>query len=221
MLLKYQEKLENTRAAVVEIVNCLISANQLILDALKDCDKEKFENAKLFIKNISNKTESIDREIITTLALHTPEARDLREMVAFLKITNELIRASGNTRAFIKGFKEVCSQVDMSMINQYALPMQKSTVDSLVCISQMFNVDCGDEAQECYNRALIAENKTDDLYEMLETDVLKGSSATEVEFVKYHSMLSALRKSEKVADRALSIASLLLYSKNGGQIHQL
>lgn len=219
MLTKFEEKLEKTRSSVVEIIDCLISSNKLILEALKDCDKEKFDSAKLFIKNVSSKTEEIDKGIVTTLALHTPEARDLREMVAFLKITNELIRASANTRSFIKGFREVCSEVDMQMINTYALPMQKSTVESLECTAQMFNVDCGDEAQECYNRALIAENKTDDLYEMLEVDVLKQSTP-QVEFIKYHSMLSALRKSEKVADRALSIASLLLYSKNGGQIHQ-
>lgn len=219
MITKFEEKLEKTRSSVVEIIDCLINSNRLIFDALKDCDKEKFDNAKLFIKNISSKTEEIDRGIVTTLALHSPEARDLREMVAFLKITNELIRASANTRSFIKGFKEVCNEVDMKMINEYAIPMQKSTVESLEYVAQMFSVDCGDEAQECYNRALIAENKTDDLYDMLAVNVLKQSS-TQEEFVKYNNMLSALRKSEKVADRALSIASLLLYSKNGGLIHQ-
>ncbi|MDD2698482.1 MAG: PhoU family transcriptional regulator [Arcobacteraceae bacterium] len=220
MLLKYQEKLETIREQVIEIMSGLISANKMILDALKDCDKEKFENAKLFIKNVSNKTEEIDRGIVTTLALHTPEARDLREMVAFLKITNELIRAASNTRNFINGFQDVCGQVDMKAINEFALPMQKSTVESLEHTALMLTLDCVDEVQECFNKALIAENKTDDLYEMLEADVLKKSSS-EAEFVSYHDMLSALRKSEKVADRALSIAALLLYARNGGQIHQI
>lgn len=220
MLLKYQEKLESIKGSVVEIIVGLVNSNKLILEALQDCDKEKFENAKLFIKNVSNKTESIDRSIVTILALHTPEARDLREMVAFLKITNELARASSNTRGFIRGFQDVCSEVDMQMINEYALPMQKSTVESLEYTAKMLTLDCVDEIQECFNKALIAENKTDDLYEMLEANVLKKST-NEVEFLKYHSMLSALRKSEKVADRALSIASLLLYARNGGQIHQI
>ncbi len=220
MLSKYEEKLISIRGSVVDIINGLISANKTILEALEDCDSEKFELSKSFIKNVSNKTEEIDRAIITTFALHTPEARDLRELVAFLKITNELVRASSNTRSFVKGFQDVCGEVDMKMINEYALPMQSSTVDSLVFTAQMLTLDCVDEIQESFNKALIAENKTDDLYEMLEADVLKQSSS-ETEFVKYHSMLSALRKSEKVADRALSIASLLLYARNGGQIHQI
>jgi len=220
MLLKYQEKLENTKESVNEIISGLINANKIILEALQDCDREKFENAKLSIKNVSNKTEEIDRSIVTTLALHTPEAKDLREMVAFLKITNELIRAASNTRGFIKGFQDVCSEVNMNTINEYAVPMQKATIECLEYTLEMLNIDCVDEVQECFNKALIAENKTDDLYEMLEADVLK-SSTTEAEFVKYHSMLSALRKSEKVADRAMSIAALLLYARNGGQLHQM
>lgn len=220
MLLKYQEKLETTKESVNEIIIGLISANKLILEALEDCDREKFENAKLSIKNVSNRTEEIDRSIVTTLALHTPEAKDLREMVAFLKITNELIRAASNTRGFIKGFQDVCSEVNMNTINEYAIPMQKATIECLEYTLEMLNTDCVDEVQEYFNKALIAENKTDDLYEMLEADVLKAST-TEAEFVKYHSMLSALRKSEKVADRAMSMAALLLYARNGGQIHQI
>jgi phosphate transport system protein len=220
MLSKYEEKLETIRGQVVEIMDGLINSNKTILEALKDCDKEKFENAKLFIKNVSNKTDEIDRGIVTTLALHTPEARDLREMVAFLKITNELIRAASSTRNFINGFQDVCTKVNVDTINEYAIPMQKSTIESLEYTAKMLLSDCVDEVQECFNKALIAENKTDDLYEMLEADVLKNSSS-EGEFVSYHDILSALRKSEKVADRAMSIAALLLYARNGGQIHQI
>jgi len=220
MLTKYEERLEAIRASIVEIMDGLIQANKMVLEALQDCDSEKFENAKLFIKNVSNKTEEIDRGIVTTLALHTPEAKDLREMVAFLKITNELVRAASNTRGFIIGFQDVCGKVDIKGINEYAIPMQKSTIESLEYTAKMLVIDCLDEVQECFNRALIAENKTDDLYEMLETNILKKPS-DEATFSNYHDMLTVLRKSEKVADRSLSIAALLLYARNGGQLHQI
>jgi len=42
--------------------------------------------------------------IIKILALHSPEAKDLREVVAYLKITNEILRASSNTRSLIRVF---------------------------------------------------------------------------------------------------------------------
>ena len=58
-------------------------------------------------------------------------------MVSFLKITNELLRASTNTRSFIKNFQEVCNDVDIQTITGYAIPMQKATIDALHYTVQM------------------------------------------------------------------------------------
>ena len=220
MLANYEEKLNEIKQSVTDIGNGLVEANQLILEALEGCEQEKFNEAKTYIKNVSQKTNDIDNTIITTLALHSPEARDLRNMVSYLKITNELLRASTNTRGFIKGFIDVCSEVNIKTINEYAIPMQRSTVESLKFTIAMINIDCVDEVQECFNKVLIAENKTDDLYDMIENSLLKETKEIG-DFDKYHKMLGALRKSEKIADRAMSIASLLLYANNGGEIHQV
>jgi len=220
MLINYKEKLDEIKKNIKEIGNSLIESNIIITNALKDCKLDKFNEAKLAIKNISNKTNEIDNVIITTLALHAPEARDLRTMVSYLKITNELVRACSNTRSFIKGFQEVCKKVDIKTINDYAIPMQKSTVEALEYAVKMFDIDCVDEIQEYFNKVLIAENKTDDLYEMIENTLIKQADKAD-NFSRYHQMLSSLRKSEKVADRAISIASLLLFANNGGEIHQV
>lgn len=217
MLKNYEEKLEEIKNSITNIGEGLVEANKLVLAALEGCDIQKFSEAKTHIKNISKKTNSIDNSIITALALYSPEARDLRNMVSYLKITNELLRASINTRGFIKGFTDVCCELNIYTINEYAIPMQKSTVDSLRFTIDMINIDCADEMQEYFNRVLIAENKTDDLYEMIENSLLKEAKNIN-DFSKYHKMLSSLRKSEKIADRAMSIASLLLYAKNGGEI---
>ena len=220
MLVNFEEKLNEIKASITDIAEGLVIANKLILEALEGCDNEKFNLAKTHIKNISKKTNDIDNNIVKTLALHAPEARDLRNMVSYLKITNELLRASTNTRSFIKGFIDVCSEVNIKTINEYAIPMQRSTVESLSYTTQMINIDCIDEIQESFNKVLIAENKTDDLYEMIENSLLKEAKDIN-DFDKYHKMLGALRKSEKIADRAMSIASLLLYAKNGGEIYQV
>ncbi len=220
MLVNYEEKLNEIKQKTIDIANGLIQANEIIIDAFNTCEIEKFNEAKSCIKNVSNKTTDIDNSIITTLALYSPEARDLRKMVSYFKITNELLRASVNTRSFIKGFIEICNQVDMKIVKEYAIPMQKSTVEALKLAAQMFNICCENEIQENYSKVLIAENKTDDLYEIIENDILKQSKKIK-EFDKYHKMLSALRKSEKIADRAMSIASLLLFAKIGGEIHQV
>ncbi len=219
MLQNFTDNLELIKTKVTGIGEGLLSANELILDALQDCDTKKFNDAKGFIKNIGSKTDEIDNEIIKVLALYTPEARDLRRVVAYLKITNELSRACANTRSFIKGFTDVCSDVDTKTIKEYALPMQASTVKAIKTTVNMVNLDDTDEIQECYNDVLIEESKTDDLYEMVEAN-LHDLAKEANEFEKFYRMLRALRKSGKIADRASSVANLLVYIQVGGNFHK-
>lgn len=217
MLSNFKDDVENIKAQVLSIGEGLVKANELLLSAIQDCDMKKFEDAKGFIKNVSQKTNDIDNEIIRVLALYNPEAKDLRQAVSYFKITNEFLRATTNTRTFIKGFTEVCNDVDIKMINEYTIPMQSSTVKAIKLAVSMINMDCEDELKETYNEVLIEESKTDDLYEMVEKNLFKQANES-VNFEKFHNMLRALRKSEKVADRATSIANLLLYIKVGGNI---
>lgn len=220
MLQNFDEKIKSVETEIRTLLSGLLEANTMISKALSDCDDKKFANAKNSIKNVSNKINAIDNEIVTALALHQPEAKDLRKMISYLKITNELLRGCSSTRSFIREFQEVCSKVDLKTINEYAIPMQKSTVDALETTLCMLDIDCPDEMQESFNHVLICENKTDDLYDMIETKLLKQADK-ENEFKNYHQMLASLRRSEKVADRAMSMASLLLYAHNGGELHQI
>ena len=218
MLTNFQTSLNSIRSSVIEIGNGLLEANKLINEALSNCDADKFAEAKSYIKNITAKTDKIDNNIIKVLALYTPEAKDLRQVIAYLKITNELSRACSNTRSFIRGFTNVCEDVDSETIKEYALPMQASTVKAIELTISMIVCEDGDEIQEIYNDVLIEENKTDDLYEIVERNLSKKAIEYK-SFEKFHTMLRALRKSGKIASRAISIANLLVYAKVGGNFH--
>jgi len=217
MLATYSENIKQIKEKVIAIGDGLLEANRLILEALKDCDDEKFNEAKGYIKNISSKSDDIDNNIIKVLALYAPEARDLRSVISYLKITNELAKACSNTRSFIRGFTSVCTDVDVKTINEYALPMQSATIKAIESTIAMINCEDKDEIHEIYNEILIEENKTDDLYEMIERNLVDQAQKHN-EFEKFHMMLRALRKSEKIASRTTSIANLLLYAKLGGTI---
>ncbi len=216
MLPKYKESLDAIKASVKEIATGLCKANFHILEAMKECNEAEFKQAREYIRNVSEKATQIDNDIVKTLALYSPEARDLRILVAYLKITNELVRASSNTRSFIKGFTITCKELEKEIIDEYAVPMQKATIEALTNMVEMIDNDERDEVEELYSKVLIAESKSDDLYEMIESSVL--SKAMQNDFKTTNKMLSSLRKSEKIADRALSIASLLLYASIGGEI---
>ena len=218
MVSKFQTSLDEIKSKILEIGNGLLESNILINAAIKTCDTEKFQEARSHIKNIGSKADAIDNSIIKVLALYTPEARDLRQVIAYLKITNELSRACSNTRSFIRGFTAVCSDVDVETINEYAVPMQTSTVKAIELTLSMLECDDEEEIGEIYNDVLIEENKTDDLYEMVERNLSAQADGLK-SFEKFHKMLRALRKSGKIASRAISIANLLVYAKKGGSFH--
>ena len=218
MISNFQTSLDEIKSKIIDIGNGLYEANVLINSAIATCDTQKFQEARSHIKNIGSKADDIDNNIIKVLALYTPEARDLRQVVAYLKITNELSRACSNTRSFIRGFTDVCTDVDVETINEYAVPMQSSTVNAIRITLSMIECEDEDEIQEIYNDVLIEENKTDDLYEMVERNLSAQADGSH-NFEKFHKMLKALRKSGKIASRAISIANLLVYAKVGGNFH--
>ncbi len=215
MLSNFQINLNEIKAKIIEIGTGLLEANILINSAIATCDDAKFQEARSHIKNIGSKSNDIDNNIIKVLALYTPEARDLRQVIAYLKITNELSRACSNTRSFIRGFTTVCDDVDTETINEYAVPMQTSTVKAIKLTMTMLECEDAEELQEIYNDVLIEENKTDDLYEMVERNLSQQADSVQ-SFEQFHKMLRALRKSGKIASRAISIANLLVYAKVGG-----
>jgi phosphate transport system protein len=219
MIQTFQTNIKDVEKKIYTIGEGLLRANELILEALKECESDKFSQAKSHIKNISSKTDEIDNAIIKILALYTPEARDLRRVVAYFKITNELARACSNTRSFIRGFTDVCEELNSEVIQEYTLPMQRSTVAALKTTIAMMKVDDADELQEMYEEVLIEENKADDLYEMIERNLVAQAENAN-SFKKYHKMLRALRKSEKIAGRAISVANLLVYIKVGGSLQK-
>ena len=213
----YDKELNEVKNKIKNIAGSIYYSNELILKALDNCDTKIFEQAKSKLKNISNKTNEIDNDIIKILALYSPEAKDLRQVVSYLKITNELSRASTNTRSFIKGFTEVCSFTDVNIVKEYAIPMQKSTLKAILTAKVMLDIDDEDELRDMFNDVLIQENKTADLYEIVEKSLFEQANKLE-NFEIFHHMLKALRKSSKIADRATSIAQLILYINIGGSL---
>ncbi len=217
MLENYKKRLKKIKQDIKDIGDGLVKSNETILQAVIGLDIKKLKNSKSYIKNISNKTDHIDNNIISTLALHSPEARDLRTMIAYLKITHELQKTSSNIKTVSKGFVEVLENLDHEIVLQYIKPMLNSTLDTLKTAINMINMSCNDEIRENFDIILVAENKTEDLYEIIETDIIKKAKDI-CDFDTYHNILKTLRKIKKISERASSIANLLLYANHGGEI---
>ncbi len=221
MLKPYEEKLKLIKSEVEKLGLDIVEALEVCLKALNERKIENLKNVEVSEKKFLVKSNEIDNLIITTLALYTPEARDLRRMVAFLKITNEMVRTAANTKDFAKMFRRSYSEeLNTNTILEYTIPLLKSALLSTKTAISIIDEQEHSKVEEKYQRVIVEESKTDDLYLMIEKNILKLITQKLDLSKEYFDLLSSLRRLEKIADRSVSIASLLQFAKLGGDIVQ-
>ncbi|MCT7466893.1 PhoU family transcriptional regulator [Aliarcobacter cryaerophilus] len=221
MLKPYEEKLKLIKSEVEKLGLDIVEALEVCLKALNERKIENLKNVEVSEKKFLVKSNEIDNLIITTLALYTPEARDLRRMVAFLKITNEIVRTAANTKDFAKMFRRSYSEdLNTNTILEYTIPLLKSALLSTKTAISIIDEQEHSKVEEKYQRVIVEESKTDDLYLMIEKNILKLITQKLDLSKEYFDILSSLRRLEKIADRSVSIASLLQFAKLGGDIVQ-
>ncbi len=221
MLKPYEAKLQSIKDEISKIGVDVINSLELSLRALEDRKIDDLKNVDLTEKKLLLRSNEIDNIIVTTLALYSPEAKDLRQLVSYLKITNELVRTGSNAKDFAKMFKKSYSDdLNTNMILEYAVPLLKSALLSLQTSISILDETNANHIEEKYHRVIVEESKTDDLYLMIEKNILKLISKNLDLSKEYFDILSALRRLEKIADRAVSIANLLHFAQVGGDMVQ-
>ena len=110
--------------------------------------------------------------------------------------------------------------VDQEFILEFAIPLQKTCVSALQSTLALFDTDDKALVAELYKEVVVEENENDDLYKIIERNLLKKINNDLQLSREYQGVMSALRRLEKIADRALSIAFLMHYAKIGGEINK-
>jgi len=221
MLTKNEEKLAEVRERTVEILNDLTISQKLALQALETCDSKSFEQVKVPLKSIGKKVTDIDNLILTIFALYTPEARDLREMVAFLKITSALQRIATNEKNYIKNMA-ICNpelDEDIKRIIKESLHINRCTIRALEYTMEMVNeTEDMDKLKELNAKIDVEYSKTDDIYAMIEKDVLQVMHNNYVMNDENVNILKYIRKNLKIIDRLEDISARLMFARMGGKL---
>jgi len=219
MLTKNEERLQEVRDRAVEILEDLTISQKLALEALEDCDAESFEQVKIPLKGIGKRVDEIDTLILTIFARYTPEAKDLREMVAFLKITSSLQRVITNEKNYMKNM-EICnpkSDEDTKRIIKESLNINRCTISALAYTKKMLKeTEDMDKLKELNAKIDVEYSKTDDIYGMIEKDVLQVMHNTHTLNEENINILKYIRKNLKIVDRLEDIASKLMFARIGG-----
>jgi phosphate transport system protein len=221
MLDKNKEKLVEVRERTVEILDDLTISQKLALQALETCDSKSFEQVKVPLKLINKKADDIDNLILTVCALYSPEASDLREMIAFLKITSSLQRIATNEKNYMKNMG-ICnpeSDEEIKRVVKESLSINRCTIKALEYTIEMISeTEDMDRIKDLAAKIAVEYSKTDDVYSMIEKDVLQMMHKDHNVNEEYINLLKYIRKNLKIIDRLEDIVSRLLFARIGGKL---
>ncbi|EIF50690.1 PhoU domain-containing protein [Sulfurovum sp. AR] len=221
MLPGYQEARLAVRADVLNVLEGLATANKEGLEALQAIDAVKLEEARSRLKDISQETEKIDNDIVLIFAKYTPEARDLRELVSYLKITSALNRIRTNINSYLKNMQSMLMEKNdkMTQLIQDSLSINRCTLNAFdYTIEMLQTFDDNDQVKALAARIDVEYSKTDDIYTLLEKDVIQQIGNADGLAEEYFNLLKHIRKNLKIIDRLESVSQRVIFARMGGKL---
>ena len=221
MLPGYSEARHEVRDAVLEVMKDLAGANRYALDAVEAEDTDRLGEARKPVMDIIDRTEKIDNDIVLIFAKYTPEAKDLRELVSYLKMTSSINRIRANINNYIKNMQSILAENDaeINALIKESLSINRCTLNAFDFALEMLECfDDNDKVQELATRIEVEYSKTDDIYSILEKSIMQkmGSSYTVTE--EYFKLLKYIRKNLKIIDRLESISGRVIFARMGGKL---
>ncbi|GIT98734.1 PhoU domain-containing protein [Sulfurovum sp. TSL1] len=221
MLPGYQEARLSVRADVLSVLEGLATANKEGLEALQAIDAVKLEEARGRLKDISQETEKIDNDIVLIFAKYTPEARDLRELVSYLKITSALNRIRTNINSYLKNMQSMLMERNdkMTQLIQDSLSINRCTLNAFdYTIEMLQTFDDNEQVKALAARIDVEYSKTDDIYTLLEKDVIQQIGSADGLAEEYFNLLKHIRKNLKIIDRLESVSQRVIFARMGGKL---
>ncbi len=220
MLPRYENKVNEIQGMITSLLENIISSSQISLEAYENRTSELFDNVKSNLKSIEVDANTIDNEIIKTFALFGPEANELRSLVSYLKMTNELVRIGEGVKKYARRMKEHCeSECNLRPLDNTIIQLHKSSLNALQYILDCFQSLDSCDIDEIYRKVMVEESKNDDLFAILEKEILNQVMHGDELSIEYVRVLGTLRKLERSCDRSVNIANLMLFAQKGGEIH--
>jgi len=221
MLPGYSEARHEVREAVLDTLQGLATANKEGLEALKAKDTNALAQARKNLKEISKTTEKIDNDIVLIFAKYSPEARDLREMVSYLKITSALNRIRANINNYLKNMQGMLLEDNPVMMEliENSLVINGCTVNAFEFALTMFQTfDDNDKIKNLASKIDVEYSKTDDIYTLLEKEVIQKICGADGLAEEYFNLLKYIRKNLKIIDRLDSMAQRVIFARMGGKL---
>jgi len=221
MLPQYHDARHAVRDTIIEMVEDLAKTNKLALEAIENNSVEGIEKARIELKEMTAIIEKIDNDIVLIFAKFTPGARDLREMVSYLKVTSALNRIRTYTNNYLKNMQGVLMEDnrEMSEFIRDSLRINKCTLNAFENTIEMLKTfDDDNKIKKLSSKISVEHSKTEDIYSILEKDMVQAMSDGKSIPENYFNLLKYFRKNLKIIDRLETIAQRVIFARMGGKL---
>lgn len=107
----------------------------------------------------------------------------------------------------------------MSVLTTAIIQLHKTTINALQYITECLNDIQTCDADDVYRKVIVEESKNDDLFSIMEKELLTLIIDANELAVEYVRVLGTLRKLERIGDRTVNIASLMVFAQKGGELN--
>ena len=140
MLPKYEQKIKDIQSMIAELMGQVVEANKIALEAYKAHDNTQYDAVRTVLKSIDAEANAIDNEIVKTFALFGPEAQELRMLVAYLKLTNELLRIAEGSKKYARRMKEHGEgECNLAPFDDIIIKLHTTSLNAMQYIEECFN----------------------------------------------------------------------------------
>ena len=182
-------------------------------DSIKSLQNKDLALAKEVIaldSEIDQQEVAIEEECLKILALHQPVAYDLRMMIAFLKINNDLERIGDLSTNIAERAEKLISNADLELPSPLSEMFDKvlNMLDQSIIALMEMNSKIAVEV-------LQADDEVDDLNRDIYLWAIENIKKSPDSAESYILLLSVSRHLERIADLASNIAEDVIYTLEG------
>ena len=221
MLPQYHDARHAVRDTIIELVEDLAKTNRVALEAIENNSVEGLDKARIELKEMSAITEKIDNDIVLIFAKFSPGARDLREMVSYLKVTSALNRIRTYINNCLKNMQTVLMEAnrEMSEFVSDSLRINKCTINAFDYTLEMLRTfEDDDKIKKLSSKITVESSKTEDIYSLLEKEMVQKMSDADGNPEEYFNLLKYFRKNLKIIDRLETISQRVIFARMGGKL---
>ncbi len=205
-----QKDLEKLKKIILEMGTIIEESISLSITALMTGDRTIAEQVIAEDQDVDQREVHIEEECLKILALHQPVARDLRFVVAVLKMNNDLERIGDfavNTAErvlFLAHHGPVPVPKGVAVMANRASQMVRHSLDALI-----------ESDAELAKTVILSDDDVDEQRDKLFTIILNEIRRDIAHLDQWIQILSCIRYLERIADLATNIAQDVVYLVEG------